>query len=75
MTRRRRMDYARWAKGGFLLGLSLLVFGAGGEAIGHALVGALPAWEDTLFTASEAVGIVVGLVSPFLFGVALPLTE
>ncbi|AGB16246.1 hypothetical protein Halru_1639 [Halovivax ruber XH-70] len=75
MPRYGDIEYERWAKGGFLLGLSLLAFGAGGEILGNAFVGSLPAWEHTLFTASEGVGILVGLVSPLLFGIALPLTE
>ncbi|ELZ14327.1 hypothetical protein C479_00425 [Halovivax asiaticus JCM 14624] len=75
MSRYGAIDYARWTKGGFLLGLSLLAFGAGGEILGNAFVASLPAWEHTLFTASEGVGILIGLVSPLLFGIALPLTE
>jgi len=71
----RTIDYAAWAKWGFLLGVSLLAFGAGGEIIGHALVGDLPAWENTLFVYAEGTGIAVGFLAPVVFGIVLPLTE
>jgi hypothetical protein len=69
------LDYALWTEVGFLLGVALVALGGGGELVGHALYGTLPAWENALFTDMEAVGIVVGLLSPFVFGVFLPLTE
>ena len=75
MARARSVDHVRLAKLGFLLGLTLFLVGAGGELLGHALYGSLPAWEDTLLFDLEAVGLVVGFVSPFLFGIALPLLE
>jgi hypothetical protein len=68
-------DYARFAKGGFLLGLTLLLAGATGEIVGHAVYGSLPAWETTLFTDLELVGLLVGLFSPFVFGIAAPLID
>lgn len=69
------LDYARLTKVGFLLGLSLLVIGAGGELVGHAYFDPLPAWEAALFFDLEVVGIVIGFFSPLVFGIALPLTE
>lgn len=69
------LGYGDWAKVGFLFGLGLFVFGAGGEIIGHAVVGALPLWENTLFTYSEGVGIIIGFFSPWIFGVALPILD
>ena len=75
MVRTRSIDHGRLAKLGFLLGLTLFVAGAGGEILGHALYGSLPAWEDTLLFDLEAIGLVVGFVSPFLFGIARPLLE
>ncbi|WP_435334557.1 hypothetical protein [Haloarchaeobius sp. TZWWS8] len=69
------MDYPRLAKLGFLLGLGLFVGGAVAEVLGHALFGTLPAWEDALFTDSILLGIVVGFVSVFGFGIVLPLLE
>ena len=69
------LDYGQLTKAGFLLGLGLLVAGGAGELLGHALYGSLPAWENTLFVYSEGIGITVGLLSPFVFGIFLPLTE
>lgn len=70
-----RMDYARLAKGGFLLGLGMLLVGALGELIGHVVLGGLPGWEETLFFDLEVLGVLIALVSPFLFGIFLPLLE
>jgi hypothetical protein len=75
MGRTRSLDHARLAKLGFLLGLSLFVVGAGGEMLGRAVFGTLPAWEATLLFDVEAIGLVVGFFSPLVFGVALPLLE
>lgn len=69
------LDYPRLTKTGFLLGVSLVVIGALGEIAGPMLVGPLPGWEDALFTDMEAIGILVALLSPFVFGVFMPLTE
>ena len=75
MGQYRNLDYADWTKRGFLLGVGLLALGALGELLGHAFFGPLPAWEDTLFTSAEVVGILVGFFSVWVFGVILPLTE
>lgn len=69
------LDYASWAKTGFLSGLVLLLAGAGGEIIGHTLLESIPAWEATLFLYSEIVGVAVGFFSVMVFGIVLPLTE
>jgi hypothetical protein len=75
MSYSRSIDHAQWAKTGFLIGLGLFLLGASGEILGHSLVGTLPAWENTLFTYSEAIGIAIAFFSPWIFGVALPLLE
>lgn len=75
MGRYGTVDYPTLTKRGFLLGLGLLLFGAGGELLGHAFFGDLPAWENTLFVYAEGVGILVGVISVLVFGIALPLTE
>lgn len=75
MQQRQSLDYARLTKFGFLLGLGLFVAGAGGEFVGHAIWGTLPAWEETLLTDSVGLGIIVGFVSVFGFGIVMPLLE
>lgn len=75
MARYGNFDYAYLAKTGFLLGLALFAIGGGGGLLGHAFFEPLPAWESTLFLDLEVLGVLVGFVSPFLFGVFLPLTE
>jgi len=75
MGRDGTINYGRWAKTGFLLGVTLLALGAGGEIIGRALFGSLPAWEDTLFVYMEGIGLTIGFFSPWVFGVALPLMD
>lgn len=75
MGRYGNLDYPRLAKFGFLLGVGLVAAGAGGEVIGHAVYGSLPAWENTLFTDMEILGVLLGLFSPLLFGIVMPLTE
>jgi len=69
------IDYPAWAKRGFLLGVGLFLLGAGGEVVGHDYFGSLPAWEETLFTDMELIGILIGFFSPLIFGIVLPLTE
>lgn len=68
-------DYAVLAKRGFLLGVGLFLLGVAGEVGGHAVLGTLPAWGDTLLVDMELLGILIGLFSPLVFGVLLPLTE
>lgn len=69
------LDYGLLTKTGFFLGVGLFVLGAGGGVLGHAVYETLPGWEQTLFTYSEVIGILLGLFAPFLFGIFLPLTE
>jgi hypothetical protein len=75
LQQRKSLDYARLTKLGVLLGLGLFVVGAGGEFVGHAVWGTLPAWEETLLTDSVGLGIVVAFCSVFGFGIAMPLLE
>ncbi|MFB6352701.1 MAG: hypothetical protein ABEJ92_01320 [Halobacteriales archaeon] len=69
------LDYGRYAKGGFLLGVGLLVLGAGGELAIHALGIRAPGWEDALLFDLEVIGVALFLFAPLVFGVLLPLTE
>ena len=75
MARYGSLDYAKITKYGFLVGVVLLCVGGGGEILGHAYLGELPAWEAALFLDLEVVGTAMMLLVPFVFGIALPLTE
>ena len=75
MDRYDGFEYGSLAKGGFLLGLGLLLFGAGGSIVGHAFFEPLPGWEETLFLDLEILGLVIGFLSPITFGIVLPLVE
>jgi len=69
------LDYSKTVKNGVLLGGLLVVVGFLGEEVGHLLYGDLTGILNTLFTAMEFGGIVVGMIAVFVFGIALPLTE
>ena len=75
MAQYQRLAYTTYARGGFVLGVVVFVLGILGHALGPALFGPLPAWELTLFTAMEFVGIALALCSPIVFGIVLPLIE
>ncbi|WP_436928106.1 DUF7860 family protein [Halosimplex amylolyticum] len=75
MTQYVSTDYPSLAKTGFLLGIALFVLGAGGELVGTAVFGGIPGWEQTLFFDMEVLGILLGLFSPLVFGIVLPLVE
>ncbi|TQQ81234.1 hypothetical protein EGH24_08885 [Halonotius terrestris] len=69
------LDYPTLTKRGFLLGVALFAIGALGE-LGLTASGlTVPAWERTALFYIELSGIVIGLLSPFIFGILLPLTE
>lgn len=69
------LDYTRLTKGGVILGLVLFFIGVGGEWAIHTLMIQVPPWEATLFFDLEVIGILIFSISPFLFGILLPLTE
>jgi len=69
------MDHATLAKRGFLLGVGLFALGALGELTAAALLGPLPGWGNMLLTDMEALGILLGLFSPLVFGIVMPLIE
>jgi hypothetical protein len=74
MGRYGSLDYPRLAKRSFLAGLCLFVVGLLGQTALPGLFGA-PPWSETLLLDLEALGLVVAFLSPFVFGVFLPLTE
>jgi len=63
MGRYRSIDYAAFAKRGFLLGVALFLFGALGGTVGAALFGPLDPLETQLLVDAEVVGILVGLLA------------
>ncbi|MGM0591414.1 MAG: hypothetical protein ACQETI_07265 [Halobacteriota archaeon] len=69
------LDYPKLTKLGFGLGVTLFVVGVLGELAGPMVFGPLPPWERALFFDFEAIGIALVLLSPFVFGIAMPLTE
>lgn len=75
MAQTGNLDYQRYAKGGFLLGLALFVVGVLGRMVGSAFLGPLPSWEQTLLFDMEVVGLLLGFFAPLVFGIALPLVE
>ncbi|ELZ30409.1 hypothetical protein C474_11371 [Halogeometricum pallidum JCM 14848] len=69
------LDYPRLTKLGIGSGLTLFAVGALGLLVAPAIVGPLPAWEQSLLFDAEALGVVITLLSPFVFGIMLPLIE
>jgi hypothetical protein len=72
---RTRIDHSRYARGGFLAGVTIFALGILGHAVGPAVFGPLPAWELTLFALMEGGGILLALCSPIVFAIVLPLIE
>ncbi|MFC5971538.1 hypothetical protein ACFPYI_09365 [Halomarina salina] len=70
MGRYGSLNYPLLTKGGFGLGVAMFVVGAIGATMVHG-----PSTAHTLLVDMEALGILVGLFSPFVFGILLPLTE
>lgn len=69
------LDYPTLTKRAFLLGVALFVIGGVGE-LGLTAAGiSIPQWEQTLLFDLEVLGVVIALLSPFVFGILLPLTE
>lgn len=75
MAHHRGIDYSVWTKRSFPFGVGLFALAAVIELAAHAYLGSLPGWEETLLLDAEIVGVLVALLSPFVFGIVLPLTE
>jgi hypothetical protein len=69
------VDYAWWAKNGFLASVAILAVGAGAELAAAVMHLSLPAWEHAVFVDMEIFGTLGMLLCPLVFGVIMPLTE
>ena len=69
------VDYARWAKGGFLFGLAMFVVGTGGEYLLVQLHRDIPEVVHVVLIDLGLVGILFAVLLPIIFGVVMPLTE
>lgn len=69
------IDYPKITKRGVLFGLGLFLIGAVGEAYIHMTGTQVPGWEERLLLDLEFLGTAIALVTPFVFGIFLPLTE
>lgn len=69
------LDYPQLTKVSFLLGITLFMMGELGE-FGIRQTGiSIPGWEHTLLVTMAAIGVIIALLSPFVFGIVLPMTE
>ncbi|WP_254821258.1 MULTISPECIES: hypothetical protein [Haloglomus] len=68
-------DYAKFAKQGFLLGVGAFLVGELTEPIQHSFGMVVPGWEHSLLFLLTVLGVLTALLAPFVFGVALPLTQ
>lgn len=69
------LNYQKLTKRSVLFGLSLFLIGALGEMAIHSAGLQVPGWEEALLFDAEVLGVIVTLLSPFIFGIFLPLTE
>ncbi|NHX35210.1 MULTISPECIES: DUF7860 family protein [Halolamina] len=74
MGRYGSIDYSSTVKRGLLLGLVLMAVGETGGYLAENYV-SVPGWEESLFLATAAVGLLAFVLSPIVFGIVLPLTE
>ncbi|MDY7080841.1 MAG: hypothetical protein SXQ77_00165, partial [Halobacteria archaeon] len=64
----KRIDYAKYAKRGMILGLGMFVLGGIGEVVGRTVFGELPGWENLLLTDMIGLGVSLTFVSFFVVG-------
>lgn len=69
------IDYARMTKGGVAVSVAAFALAFLLQAGAHATGVPLPGWETTLLTDVEYLSILGVVVSVFVFGIFLPLTE
>jgi hypothetical protein len=69
------VDYAALTKRAFAVGAALFALGLLGELAISSLGLSVPNWEQTLLVDAEIAGVLVMLLSPFVFGIFMPLTD
>ena len=69
------IDYPTLTKRAFVTGVGLFLIGTLGMVFVNATGTQIPAWEQALLVDLEFIGAAVALLSPFVFGIFLPLTE
>ena len=69
------LDYPTLIKRSFLFGIGLFVLGELGEFASTAAGMPVPGWEHTMLMYAAGIGVLIALLSPFIFGIILPLTE
>lgn len=74
MGRYGTLDYARLVRLWFALDLTMSIKGVMGEFMIHVMIDEIDPLIDTAFFTIEADGLVIELLSPFIFGIH-PLTE
>lgn len=68
-------DYGQSTKLGVGAGAALFAFGVIGQLVAPRLQASVPEWELSLFVWLSVGGILIALLSVFVFGVAMPLVE
>jgi len=69
------LDYPTLTKRSFLFGVGLFLVGVLGEFAIAATGASVSGWGQALLVDAEAIGIIIALLSPLIFGIILPLTE
>ena len=72
---RNRIDHVTLLKRSFVLGLALFVVAEAAEPLQRIAGVGVPVWEHSLLGVLAGLGLVVAFLSPFVFGIALPLVE
>lgn len=75
MGHRPARDYGQLVKRGVTAGVILFLVGELGQVVMPRVQESLPDWEMTLFMVFTVGGILLVVLSVFLFGIALPLAE
>lgn len=75
MGRYGNIDYPSLTKRAFLFGVGLFLIGEVGEFVIHTYLEDFPGWMDPVLFYLTVIGLLTFFLSPFIFGILLPLTE